>query len=182
MGFYYPRRERDQLALTARGLIAEAHDMVNPAGNALASQTVYASLLGLRSGDTVTNIVVNVQVAGAGTVPTDVFFGLYSTAGTRLALTADVSADAGLTATGYQDFALTAPYQVTADDGYYVVALQNGSWGTTAVQLTRGPNNAPVVGALGASAAVAVQQTGQASLPASATWAVGAFPFWFGVS
>lgn len=183
MGFYYPRRERDQIALTARGLISESFQLpINPAGTNMTSQRLEGCLLGLRAGDVVTNIVVNVAQAGSGTDPTDIFLGLYSVAGTRLALTADLGADTRWDTTGYKECALTAPYTITEDGGYYPVFLMNGSFGSTALQLWRGVNNGAALGEIGSGAKYAVSQTGQASLPASASFVTASQPFWFGVS
>lgn len=180
----FPQKtDRAQIALTARGLIAETFQLpIGPAGTAMTSQQVVGTIIGLRAGDVITNIVTNTAAAGTSTAPTNIFLGLYSLAGSRLALTADLAASSNWTATGPSQSPLTVPYTVTADGGYYVAFLMNGAFAGTALQLFRGTNSLDPLKGVGAAAAFAVNQTGQATLPVSATFTVVNPPFWFGVN
>jgi hypothetical protein len=184
MSFYHPRRERDQLLLTARGLIAEnGSAFINPSGFAPTSQIMYVSLIGVRAGDVITNIVLNVQVAAVGTDPTLVKAGLYTTAGTRLAQTANLAADTMFDTVGYKQMPLSSTYTVTTDGGLYVAFLKDGAWASTDVQLTTIANNAATTGAIGSGPSVSRHHNALVTdLPASATWDPDSRNIWAGLS
>lgn len=183
MAFYYPLRDREQLALSARDLISETFPpYINAVGQAPATQTVHYGLLGLRAGDVVTNIVVSVNTAAVGTDPTSIYAGLYTAAGARVALTANLAASTTWDTQGQKELALTAAYTVPADGGYYCAFLIDGVFGTTNVALHRAGSNAVMSGAVPGGVAPHGAQAAQTSLPASATLATSANALWFGVN
>src|SRR3990167_4944737 len=101
---------RSQLALTARGLIAENIQTGGGtfAGFAPTSQTIYfGPPVGLRTGDVVANIVMMVTQTGTGTAPTGIYVALYSTASARLAVSANLASDAAWGTSGYRAAALS---------------------------------------------------------------------------
>jgi hypothetical protein len=177
------RPDRTQLGVTARGLTAETFPLyVNASGQVPATQTVYYTLIGLRAGDVITNIAVSVNTAASGTAPTSIFVGLYDSAGNRVALSANLKDDAKFTSTGQKAFALTAAYTVPSDGGYYCAFLIDGTFASTNVQLHRCGSNTVASAALAGGVAPHGAQTGQTSLPSSATLSANAIDIWFGVN
>lgn len=169
MSFYYPRRERDQIALTARGVLSEpGHPLAFPALQACTTQTAYGVLLGLRAGDVVTGVEVRVGVAAVGTDPTLARFGLADSAGTMLAVSADRKAAANW-AVGAQRHALSAPYTVTADGGYFACWVINGTWSNTQPTILRNANQAAAMTASGSGVIPSFKWVGQTDLPAVAS-------------
>lgn len=183
MPFYYPTRERPRLGLTAQGLISEAYPgIVAGAATAPATQVVYGVLLGLRAGDVVTGVVIRNSVAAAGTAPTLARFGIATSGGVMLAVSADGGAAAswGL---GARQFALSTPYTVTADGGYYACYVVNGTWGTTQPTPLHATSTVGYTAMTG-GAAPAFQWAGQTDLPAvsaSLTLTSSGRTYWLGV-
>jgi hypothetical protein len=100
----------------------------------LTSQTIYAMGMYLPKDAIVTGVALQVGQAGAGTAPTGFFVGLCS-ATTMLAQSGNLNASAELTSAGKAQLPFSAPYTIPASGIYYVVVLQNGTFGTTALQL-----------------------------------------------
>jgi lysophospholipase L1-like esterase len=135
--FSYPAN-RVQKALAARNLGGENFSLAAATSSAaVASQQVFLGLLGLLKGDVVANVVIDVAVAAAGTVPTRLELAIVDKTGVTLATSGNVASDAKWTSTGPKAFALSAPYTVLTSDGYYLAILQNGAFATTPLQLTR---------------------------------------------
>lgn len=179
---------RRQIQLAARGLIAETYDLEASIGNGttIGTQAIYGSLVGLAAGDVITNIVACVPVAGAGTVPTLIKLAIVSTAGVVLAATANIAASAGWTSVGLPQFALTTPYTIPSNGGYYIAFLQNGAFATTPLQLMRvGSNNIATVSAIGSGVAAYVAGgTGKTDITGTLTLTNpgGGTSLWFGVN
>ena len=177
--FQLPRSDADQLLVSGRGLVSENY----PAGDAVGAsigvtQTLYAGLIGLRSGDVVTSVTICSSTAAASLTLAKV--GLYSTAGVQLASSA-TNHGAYNGATGYISTALSSAYTAPTSGVVYAVILQVG---TTPTTFTRGyAINATAWGAIGSNPAIFAHQTGQADLPAPATLVTNAstLPIWFGV-
>lgn len=130
---------RQSVALAAAGLISEnySYEMVS-SGNAPTAGSIYGFLLGLLAGDLVTNIVVPVVTAGAGTAPTLIRLGLADPSGVVRAVTADLHASSlWTTANTLVACPLSSPLTVSTTGGWRVLLLQVGSWGTTALALGR---------------------------------------------
>lgn len=174
------RNERDQIALTAQGIIAETYDRGTNSSNVLlTSGDVVFGLVGLRAGDVVSNIHCSMSVAGVRGASGAAYVGLYSKTGTRLAQSADATATF-TGSTGLLTVTLSAAYTVTANDGYYLAVFSN--FVDTQPTLMRG-NAAGGVGlVVGTGARKNALQAGQSSLPASATLANGATLFWLACS
>ena len=168
-----------QLLVAGRGLVAENF----PAGDAVGAsigitQTLYAGLIGLRGGDTATSVVLCSSTAAASLTLAKV--GLYSPAGVQLAASATNHTNFN-GATGFISTNLSTPYRMPASGVVYAVILQVG---TTPTTFTRGfAVNSAAWGAIGSSPAVFAHQTGQADLPAPATFTTSSssLPIWFGV-
>lgn len=166
-----PRKARDQLLLEALGIITEPYPFLAEQGSqVLSNQQVYATMVGLKAGDVVSGIACSCSVAGSGL--TLVKFGLYDLTGAKLAASADNSA--AFASTGMISTALSAAYTVTADGGYYVACLAIGTTGPT---LQRGAATVNPA-AIGSGKPRSVRQTGQADLPASATFSTFLNPIW----
>lgn len=114
---------RKESALAARGLLVEAYDLGlisggagQPVGNTGSNNTAYLTLLGFRKGDVVTDLVT--FIVGAGTGVSLFKLALLDALGNFLMGTADIHAS--LTANAYLFGALSSPYTILADGGYYV--------------------------------------------------------------
>lgn len=170
---------RSQLALTAQGLIAETNSRdIATSNTVLTAQNIRGKILGLRAGDTVTNL--HCQLATSGVGAGYARMALYSVAGVRLGVSGDENA-AFVGAAGLLTIALATPYVVTVDGGYYVCVLSDLA--TTQPAISRGVSAPSYSGAaIGSGSSSMVTQTAQASFPATATFTAGAISFWFGVS
>lgn len=182
-----PRVARKQAEQAARGLLSENYHGPSGAatGATAATQTIFGGLLGLLAGDVVTNVGVSVSTVASGTPPTTIKLGLVDTTGAVLAVTANVAADSQWTAsTGMKLFALTAPYTVPTDGGYYAVILSDGVFGTTPLQLARCNPTGGVEKAVSGGARPFIGVTGgQTNITGNLTLAnVTAQGFWYGVS
>lgn len=133
------------------------------AGGSPTSQLIYAVAVPYRAGQVVTNLVWLVATAAAGTVPTSIVTGLASSSA-MLAQSAELKNNAGWTSLGIKPFALSAAYTIPSDGIYYHLFLQNGTWGTTALQLARATNQGSV---FGSSILYGTAGSGQTALPAN---------------
>jgi hypothetical protein len=110
-----------------QGMIAWQFDhATNMVATAVTSGTIQWSKLYLRQPATITSVSVHIGTVGAALVAGQNFGALYDSAGIRLGVTADQTANWGTV--GYKEMALTAPVPVTA--GYYYVAILSNA-GTT---------------------------------------------------
>jgi hypothetical protein len=167
-------------------------------GTATAQSTgiVYLCALWLPTGTVVTNIVMVVVAAAAGTNPTGFFVGLAGPTGTMVAQSNNLNASGGPTTTGPVAMALNATYTTNTSDSstglYYGVVLKNGTWGTTQPTMVNG-SGPPIATAkpLGANPQTFASgtTTGQTTLPANGSGIVGGLtsaanilPFFFGVN
>lgn len=166
----YPLSDVNDATFTPadHGLLAWTHDpaTLRSASNATTSGTVYLMKVKIVNRSTVvSNIILGIEAAGATLTAGQNLVGLYNSSGTRLAVSADQSAN--WTSTGLKTIALTTP-QTLAVGSYYVAIL---SVGTTPPQFAMGAGGATSVNA-GLSTGTARFLTGpsaQTSLPASIT-------------
>jgi hypothetical protein len=172
------------ISLTARGLITETWSpYINPNNQAPGTQTLYGTLVPLRGGQIVSNVVICVATAGTGTPPTGFFVALYTTTGVQLGVSANQNTSTVLTTQGYGALPLITPVTIPADGGYYPCFLQNGTFGGTTVAYIRTANSTGgQSGQFGSAARPVVKQTGQATPPSPATFVTGDFTYWFGLS
>jgi hypothetical protein len=163
--------DRDAAIAVARGLLAEPYSLSGTnAGRTLATQALLGVLVPVSFGTTVSGIAYCISTAAAGTLPTATFVGLYDLTGVQLAVSADVKALANWNTTGLFSSAFTTPWTVTADGAVYACILKNGVYGTTEPKIA---TMTAVVGTgskLGANAAGAVTQAGQATMPTPAVF------------
>jgi hypothetical protein len=136
--------------------------------NALTGGTIYLQRLNLRRACSVTNVIIFVGTAGGTLTTAQNFGGLYNSAGTLVAATADQTTNWG--STGLKTMALAAgPFALQA--GYYYLALVSN--GTTPIAPARVQNSSgPLVNAGIGTAATkrwALNATAQTSLPGSLT-------------
>jgi hypothetical protein len=145
---------------------------------------VTATLLGLLNGDVVTNIVVFVDSAASGAVPTRIELGLYDLTDALLGTTGNVAANAGwTTGSHYLVLALTAPVTITSDNGYYCSILHNGSFAGSDPKILKAGAGLNGLGkSVGAAHRYCWTQAAQTVLPATATEADANDLTWFGVS
>lgn len=165
-----------EILARAEGLLGQNYDrQVIRALVAPTDGTVYFMLAPFRMGEIVTNLHLHIGVGG-GTVTLSKM-GLYKTDGTRVALSADQG-------TGWQSAttktaALTAPYTIPADGGYFIAFVAKASVSMP----TLGSVAGSAVTAVGSGAIPFLTQAGQTDLPSPAVFAnVGSTGFWVGWS
>lgn len=171
---------------TDLGLIAWSFDPVTTSGSTSAvSGTVFLSQITLRYAQTISNLAVAIATGASGVTANQNFLGLYTSAGTRVAVTAAGAIDTAIASSGYLSQAVVTPYAAAA--GTYWVAYLNNA--TTAALLQRGTGatlSIANVGMTGAGMRYAVNGTAQTSLPATITpasnSATNAFPLWAAAS
>lgn len=152
-------------------------------GQITTAGTVYLIKLPVRLAQTISFLWWSIAIAGAG-ASTGSFTGLYSSAGTLLTGSSDIAAS--LTGTGTPKLTLTTPQAVAA--GAFVWAAILINLATTQPSLASATTPSHLLNAnLAASAyRVAVNGTGQTSLPGSinpnSNVLTGAFGFWAGWS
>ena len=176
-----PRRDDHRLLAEGQGYIGETFPRTLAQGNSVMTDgTIAATLIPLRRGDLVTNIIVGVTTNAA--VATLVKVALYSKTGSRLAVSADVDTDfnAGTTPRGVI-VPLTTPYAVQDDDVFYLAFLAVGG---TPPQLLKGVNLAGHNFAVGSGVRPAAQIAagGQTDMPSSGSINALSNPPWFGWS
>lgn len=178
-----PATSTDEILRTGLGIVSWNYAFTNISTQTTpATQTIYAVGVPLRVGQVVTNVLLDTEVAGAGTTPTNFFVGIAS-ATTVLGQSADLKASAALTTQAIGTYALAAPVTITTSGLYYVLILQNGVFGTTVNLLGRAGGRQVV----GANFLYATAGTGQTALPANQgaiTLSAGGTPlaYWAGVS
>jgi hypothetical protein len=149
------------------------------------SGAVRLSRIRLMQPATITNMNVIVGIAGSGLVAGQSFIGLYTTSGTLLSATADMSTD--FATTGVKTKALTTPQSLAAGD-YFCAIVTNGTTTPSIVQEAGALSVAAVNVGLtaGSNARFMGGPTGQTSLPASINMAtdvtLGTNTYWFGLS
>lgn len=178
-----PSTATEDLALTARGLLAQTGDRGPYVGGdqAPATQVVYARLLGLRGGMVVTGIALENSTQAVTANPTTARAGLADATGKILVLSGNLNAAATWIG-GVVQLAFTAPFTIPANGGYLACFVVNGVWGTPPT-LARGRANNFAGSAMGAFAPDCVQWGGQTDLPAinsSITLGGGGLSFWMG--
>jgi hypothetical protein len=162
---YTPNKAQlENILLSGLALKTWNYRPIITANSAPASGTIYALATPFYAGDIISTIWLNVQVAGAGTAPTGFFVGVADSSRNMLAQSNNLNASSSLTATAHQQFALNASWTVPTDGMYYVVILENGSWGTTQMALGRGGS---IGAAFGTNFEFATAGTGQTALPAN---------------
>lgn len=174
-----PAKDRSQTANTALGFISATSSVQGIVSQvAMTNQNLRATAVGLRAGDVVSNIIVLVQTAAAGTAGV-VNVGLYDAAYNKVASSGDVNTN--YTATGLISAALTSQYTVTSDGLFYPVWLMTTAYGTTQPSLG-GTGINGLGNALGSNPRPNWVQAAQSSLPTTATPAANATALWFAVS
>lgn len=126
------------------------------------SGNIVLARINVRSAMSVTNVVAAVTVAGATLTVSENFAGLYSSAGTLVASTADQSA-AWTTAGVYQMALAGGPYALTPGF-YWVAVLVNGTTGPTFLAGSALATAAPNAGFTVATARGAFSGSGKTSL------------------
>lgn len=149
-----PFAAADPLAVALGYVNWNYHYPASPATGVAATQVIFASSIYLPPGKTITNINLQVLVAGVATAPTSFFVGLCS-ASKMLAQSANIIGGANegqLKAIGTATLPLSATYTTNTADSpsgaYYIAVLQNGAYATP-VQFGR------VAGVSGAGVALA---------------------------
>lgn len=178
---------RHQRFLAGLGITSETYRITHGTGfAALTSQQIVCGLLALLEGDTVTNIILEVAIAAAGTSPTTMRIGLADSAGVMLAVSANENA-AATWPTGFKAIAMGTPYPVTTSGVYYCCIIQNGAFGTTNPSWAQASSTAPKTSSpIGSGKGAYKWQNTQTDLPIVGNSLTlidggGVFP-WFGVS
>lgn len=153
-----------------QALISWTYDAAGGVGNSVpTSGTVNMAKLWIRQPATVNNVALTIVTAPTALTAGQNFAALYDSAGTRVGVTVDQSAN--WATTGLKDMPLTAPFAAAAG-AYYVAFLSNG---TTPPAFGRGSalaSSATVnIGLTAVNARFTTGPTAQTSLPASITMA-----------
>lgn len=148
-------------------------------GSILVGGTGYYSAIALLQGETVSNITICVTTAGVAMTLSKL--GLYTTAGGRLALSADQAT--AWESQGFKTAAMITPYVVPTSGVYYVAVI--GAGGTLPF-VARTALASPSISAMaiGSSAAICGSETAQTDLDPTATITVATTSFyhWAGVT
>lgn len=174
-----PVQSRFQQSLISQGLVVQSFDrnILISNAQALASGQMNGAGVYLFAGDVITNAHWEVYVAGTSVTIGRV--GLYNTAGTLLASSANDTAIWTATA-GMRTKALSAPYTVLVSGWHYVHLLPVFSG--TAPQIGRATNvNFYNLSVNGGQTPNNVQ-TGLSDLPSPATFALGSWTPWIALS
>ncbi|MEU6635701.1 hypothetical protein [Streptomyces rochei] len=147
--------------------------------------SVYLIRVKLRKATTISKIVLMTVVAGSGLTANQNYAGLYTSSGTRVAVTANQSS-AWTTANNTLSMSLTSSYSAAAGD-YYVAFVSNGSTRpgfvcATTLGATRTPGNANLSSG---GYRYCIGATGQTSLPSSLSIASAtpdANAYWVGLA
>lgn len=174
------RYTREGIRVRGEGLIAQTWDRHTGANaTILVDGTAYFTLIGLLAGDVVTNLSISVPIAGVTMSLSKV--GLYTTAGVRLALSADQGT--AWESAGVKTIAMTSPYTITTSGAYYVAIVAKGGTLPTVMRGGIFAASTSQGAGIGSGSMVAGVQTGQTDLPTSATIVSGSgFAHWVGVS
>lgn len=165
--------------MVGSGVIAETYDRSTSSSSSVAvSQTIYFVLIGLLKGDVVTNLSVGTTTVSTGAT-TNAYLALYDTSGNRLAVSSDQTT--ALDSVGIHTVAMGTPYTVTTSGAYYVAILVNNAG--TPPTFGRNNSNSTMTAGVGAGSRLAGTQTGQTTMPTTATIGTGApIAYWIGVS
>lgn len=178
MGERSLQKSTHQIRMASRGIIAETFPVTQIASNGgMTSQKVEYGLLEINAGQVVNNISFCVTSAPSGP-STNFFVGLFDKTGKLLATSDDLGTVAD--SLGIKTCALNAAVTITADDSYYAAVLCVTS--NTPPQLGRGTSTGNALKVIGSGVRPAASQTGQATLPATATLGDASFGFWFAIS
>lgn len=168
-------RPRSDLRTIARGLLAEPFPAdAGAAAGAVASGSMYCTLLGVYAGDVISNVVAMASVKGTVSLVKAALVGSDQT--TMLATSADFS---GTWAAGINVIPLSAPYVVPADGTLYLAVLIVFS---VAPSMLRGMNVAGGAPGVGAGISPAMVQQSLADLPGAATLVLSGVGFWLAAS
>lgn len=117
---------------------------------------------------TISSVVIFVSTAGVALTANQCFAGVYDSAGTRQAVTADQSAV--WNTTGLKNMAVTVPYVVPANADIWLALVYNGtSCSFSATSITSGQGDLINAGLSAANYRFTNGPTAQTSLPASIT-------------
>jgi hypothetical protein len=172
---------RQQIFNTGQGLITQNFDrniLLSNTNSAMIDGTAYFIGVGLRAGDVVSSVSIAVVTGGVGLSISKV--GLYSKAGVRLAMSADLTTLWQGTATLTGSF--SAPFTILTDDLYYVALFAKTA---TSMPSTLRGGSGQFATAIGSGASPYGIQTGLTDLPAPAVInfaSAGSLCYWVGVS
>lgn len=137
------------------------------AGTILTSGVLYLARMKLPEASTVTNIIASVTTGGASLTASQNFAALYTSTGTRIAITADQSAS--WTGSGAKTMALAGgPYTLSAGT-YYGALLANGTTPPTFLRAHGVSTSTLNIGLTAAAGRSLTSGTSQTSPPASVT-------------
>jgi hypothetical protein len=177
IGLTTARKERWELLCAAQGLVAESFDRETGLNaTALATQNAFYSLVPLRAGEVVTNIVVQMTANGATLTLTKV--GLFKKDGTQLGVSADASASFTSGASKNVAVPLITPYIVPTDDAYYASILCVGTTPPT-IARTSVVNAGQIIGSGVRRYAL---QASLSDMPSPAVFADAGLGYWFGIT
>ncbi|WP_217545559.1 hypothetical protein [Streptomyces sp. GbtcB6] len=109
-----------------QGLLAWTMDPASctPAGSSLSTGVIYFTKIILRNAATISSLCAVIGTAGSGLTANQCLAGLYTSSGTRVGVTADMSTT--WNSAGDKNMALTSSYAAAAGT-YYIALLVNGT-------------------------------------------------------
>lgn len=167
----------ERLRAQVQGFVRQTGDRSSIIGNqALSDGIIFFNLLQVYKGDVLSALTFDVQIAGVTMTLSKM--GLYTTAGARLAVTAD-QATAWET-TGLKTGTFTAAYTATFTGSIFTAVIAKATVSVPSIGKLGGTGSGGT--AFGAGVRPFARQTGQTDLGASQTPADGDHGFWIGVS
>lgn len=182
-----PFGSRSESLTRARGFLTENWNLGqgNATGGAATDGTVFVAAIGVKPGDVINNIFLDIETAGTGSGCTLAMACLYDRTGARLAVTADSAADRTKTeSVGIKSFALTSAYTVGSNTDALYVGFVNKNGTTVCNLIVSGTSDVSAGDAVtGKFRAFGTGGTSQTSTPASATIvATSGINFWAALS
>lgn len=177
-------KTREQASITEQGKIAETWNLKSrTTTGSLVDGRAFFVMVGLLAGDTATAVSLFIETAGVGMTLSKV--GLYSSDGTRRAISADQTT--AWQSTGLKTVSFITPFAVTVTGGYYLAVIAKASSSVPASLAGTAPSIALPTGLpIGSGKGGFGAMSTQTDLPASATidcTAAGAgAPFWLALS
>jgi hypothetical protein len=169
-------RSRTGVLAAAQGLKGEPFSRATAIGStAQTAGDLRAILVPLFAGDLVSTVFWHQTVAGSGVTLFKAM--VLDASGNRVAVSADASATAN-SGTGLKSAAMTTPYLVPSDGGYYLAVVSVGGTSPTLVRGTSAITGYD--GSSGSGQKISAVQAGQTDAPATATLVASGTAFWLG--
>lgn len=168
-----PDQSRGDLKRAGEGMLTENYERASARDSSLMTDGMaYYAAVGLKAGDVVSGGVLLITTGGTAVSLSKM--GLYSSAGARLAISADQGT--AWQGTGFKVAAFLTPYEVETDGLYYAAFVAKAA--TTLPSPARAWTSGLWQTDIGSGLRPWYQQAAQTDLPATATFAGTSVSFW----